>query len=195
MRPIECGGYVSTIFWLCIISLQLYAGSSSQEPMAMRADAEVIKALGSRNPEEAEQARQAVLARGERMIPLLLQNKGDKRDYRGGGFGKETAAWAFLIRESEQKPKKDSPPVLTVEIFSLYLISGLYYGHFDFAEGPVLAYRPKPGKEQVINNNSKMLRRVYEAYAEWVAKVKTEGLAAMRQKKEPPLTGTKFNWW
>ena len=134
--------------------------------------------------------------RGERMIPLLLQNKGDQRPYAGGGLGKETAAWAFMIPKEGKPLRKSDPPVITVEIASLYLISAIYYGRLDFAEGPVLVNRTKSaGERKLLNNDNRQMKRVYDTYADWVKKVKAEGLDALRQRNEPPLAGTRFGWW
>src|SRR5437763_5085019 len=46
-------------------------------------DEQIIQALGSQNQEESHQAAREILARGERMIPLLLCCKGDQRPFYG----------------------------------------------------------------------------------------------------------------
>lgn len=174
-----------------------YGLRAADPKMSKRSDAEVVKALASRDHVEAAGAEAEVIKRGERMIPALLMHKGDRRPYRGGGLGvRKSSGWAFVIPKEGETLKASDPPGLPVEVASLYLISRIYYGNFAFATAPALRYRGMSGEEsKVINNSPDMVRRVHALYEEWVRKTTVVGIGVLRRQNEAPLSGTAFSWW
>src|SRR5262245_21418000 len=89
------------------------------DPARMTNEA-LVAALSSKNGTIAHGAVIEILKRGELMIPMLLECKGNKKAFYGYGLGDPNSA--FLIPVSTGKTKDDRDRVITVEVAALYLI-------------------------------------------------------------------------
>ena len=116
-------------------------------------------------------------------IRCLLKQQGN----RGNG----------LIFQSESHVSQILPTP-SVEISSLYYISHLFYGNYDFARAVALTRSPPKlvGEYSKIEFNSKQdVRKAYLSYRTWFDKVTKLGLDEARKQKLDPLAGSGVSWY
>jgi hypothetical protein len=154
-------------------------------------DEQIIVALKSQNEDKAHQAVEEVMQRGERMIPLLLQTRGDSQAFYGYGLGNHSSA--FAIPSPTGDKKLDEGRVITVEVAALYLISAIYHKTLEFAQAPYLT--DGTSVEWQKFNIPKRVNAAWESVEKWARILKTEGLDSMRAKQCDPLKGSPVSFW
>jgi len=97
---------------------------------------ELLAAFESSKKEQSHQAIIDIVKRGEVMIPLLLQCKGNKNFFYGYGLGHRNSS--FLLPLPTGNRKADEGRVITLEVGALYLISAIFYESLEFAQAPYL---------------------------------------------------------
>ena len=154
-------------------------------------DPELMSAFASTDKETAHQAVVEVMKRGERLIPLLMQRKGDKRPFWGYGLGDPNSA--FLRPLPSGNAKRDESRVLTIEVAALYLISAIFYESLEFAQAAYLT-DDTPVKEHRFNTVARV-SAAWRSVEPWSERLKTEGLKALRSRKDSPLGASKTRFW
>jgi hypothetical protein len=167
--------------------------TKEQSPMQEKNDDEIVAALRSQNRDEATEAVQEVMKRGERMIPLLLRCKGDDHPFLGDGLGHPRAAQ--LISSPSDNENLDKGCVVTIEVTALYLISALYHGRLSFAQSPYLTDVRLPVEKRRALNKPKLIERAWVSVKNWSKVVSSEGLESVRSKGSDPLTGSGVVFW
>jgi hypothetical protein len=172
---------------------QAEAEKKEQNVMKEKADEELIAALGSRNVEEASEAVQEVIKRGEHMIPLLMRTRGNMRVFNGCGLGH--AQSSQLIFSPTGSGKFDEGRVITVEVAALYLISAVYYGKLSFAQSPYLTDLSLPPGKRKAFNSRRLIAKAWASVKIWGTDLEKEGLESLRFKQRDPLRGSGVSFW
>lgn len=183
---------LSSLMLLTSVSCVFSHGTQAKEiVMQDLSDDEIISALSSQIPLEAHHGVKEIFHRGERMIPLLLKRKGDKREFHGYGFGNPLSA--FYVFTPQQNTRVAKGSVITVEVAALYLISGIYYKTLEFAEAPYLT-----DGSNVRNLNFNTSKRVSAAWAsveKWSRSLEKAGMQSLRSTGHSPLKGSLVYFW
>lgn len=148
-------------------------------------DEQVIHALRSKNEAESDRAVKEVLKRGDRMIPLLMQLRGDSHKFSGYGLGQPKAAfYVYKPVGNQQQPKND---VITVEVAALYLTNAIYHESLEFAQAP---YLTDGSNVQDLNNTDERVKMAWDSVEHWSQSLRHDGLASLREKGQEPLRGS-----
>lgn len=197
MSPTEMCHKTRIAFGLAVLLIPLFFGETvnacdGRGPAGQnQSDDEVIAALASRDREEAYRAVEETVKRGERMIPLLLRHKGDRKFFYGYGLGHRDSSFTTPDPASFKGPGDGS--VITVEVAALYLISAIYYQTLEFAQAPYLT-DGTPVKWQKFNTR----KRVASAWASvenWVRLLDKDGLESLRARRHHPLKDSPARFW
>jgi hypothetical protein len=162
-----------------------------KEFMQNQSDNDIIAALASKDEEKAHYAVVGVMKRGERMIPLLVQCKGNKQFFYGYGLGDKSSA--FTTPAPTGTKKLDDGSVITIEVAALYLISAIYYETLEFAQAPYLT-DGTPVQWQKFNT-SERVSKAWDSVEAWMKAFKSGGIESLRSRQQSPLTGSKVHFW
>jgi hypothetical protein len=161
-------------------------------------DIELLEDLSSQDRELSDAAIEEVLKRGERMIPLLIQKKGDQRFVIGTLTRNINAAQVVFSPLSDKKANKrllSKGKLVTVEVAALYLITAIYYNDLYISQSPYLTdYSVTPIKQRAANT-SKVIKKAWESTEKWYQRLKIEGLEKLRKDKEDPFTNSDVGFW
>lgn len=158
-------------------------------------DREVVQRLGSRDPDESYEAARQIFRRGERMIPLLVDLKGDRRPFARGFLGHSSSGdFAFLPEGDDWEEGR----IVTVEVAALYLISAIYFEDFHFGFSGYLKDVTGRQSECITDskgewprsNSRERVERAWSSLESWMAQYSKEGLASLRGHKHHPLAGS-----
>ena len=155
------------------------------------ADSELIEAFASTDKEKSYSAVREIMRRSDTMIPLLLQCKGNKKPFYGYGLGDHNSG--FLIPLPTGNTKRDKDRVITIEVAALYMISAIFYYDLEFAQAPYL-HDDTPIKEHRFNTVERV-SAAWQTVDAWYERVKTNGIATLRSKKDSPLRNGKVRFW
>lgn len=173
---------------LSIIQASEQSAVRPQECLMNLTDKQVAKLIGSRDEQVSYKAAKEVMRRGERMIFLLLENKGNRNRYAWGTLGR---GGDFTLLSTDDKEYEEGR-VVTVDVASLYLIMALYHGDIDFAQTAYL----KGGSvvEDGRYNSQERVQKAWASVEKWIERYKKEGLASLRSLKHDPLadSGLRF---
>lgn len=81
-------------------------------------------------------------------------------------------------------------PKVSVEVYSLYLVSVLVTKNWQFADGVALLDTAKEAKQ----NSPTAVRIAYQLHRQWFRKVRHIGLMKVREEKLLPLSDTRIIW-
>jgi hypothetical protein len=188
--------YTSLILLLLMLGVEQVAAYpqrviAEEQTMQNLTDERIIVELKSHNEEEAHHAVEEIMQRGERMIPLLLQTKGNNQAFYGYGLGNHLAAFAFPSPTGDKK--LDEGRVITVEVAALYLISAIYHKTLEFAQAPYLTDGTSV-KWQKFNTPRRVIS-AWESVEKWARMLKTQGLESLRAKQCDPLKWSVVDFW
>jgi hypothetical protein len=159
-------------------------------------DKRVVAYLTSRDSSEAAEAVNEIMKRGERMIPLLANNKGDGRPFCGiTKLGEWSSGTVVTFDKSE--PCKNSTGT-TVEVASIFLICAIYYDDIEFASPPLLCDYPSPsmdGSCGPVGNNQERINKAWASVEKWIDEFQREGIDSLRSKEKSPLSGSKVSFY
>lgn len=168
-----------------------YGYAAQTVEISSLSDQDLVTAIGSNNDDRAHAAVIEIVNRGERIIPLLMKCKGNKKFYYGYGLGDRNSA--FLLPLPTGNPKEDYARAITIEVAALYLISAIYYQSLEFAQAPYLTDGSRV-KMQRFNTTSRVAK-AWRAVEEWYPRVKSDGLAKLREQKRSPLGKSSVHFW
>jgi hypothetical protein len=171
---------------------------SRDAAVAHLSDAQVVKDLKGSSEKKASRAVHEVMARGGRMIPLLLKLKGDRRCFYGDWELGSHAGCSSRMAPNKRNQCYEWHNASTVEVAALYLIEAVYRDDLKFAQGVTLIERdPEDGQQRldVKMNGREVIARAWETVERWFAEFGHEGLAALRAKKRGPFAGTKLDFY
>ena len=154
-------------------------------------DAELVATFQSKDAEKSYSAVREIMRRSDTMIPLLLQCKGNKKPFYGYGLGDRNSA--FLMPLPTGNTKRDKDRIITIEVAALYMISAIFYYDLEFAQAPYLA-DDTPIKEHRFNTVERV-SAAWQTVDAWYERVKTNGIATLRSKKDSPLRSGKVHFW
>src|SRR5678815_4140284 len=131
---------------ICFVAV--LAQGQSKVSLIARSDSELINELSS--PRGATFAVDEIIHRGARMIPLLLNLKGDQRPaFAALGHHLSATPTMVAINPSDVHPGR----TLTMEVAALYLICAIYYDTVEFAQSPYLSdLRLPASKRDALNS-------------------------------------------
>ena len=159
-------------------------------------DERVINLLMSENPTEAALATEEIFNRGDRMISLLANSKGQRRRFcavqKLGNWGPGTAV-TFL----DNDPCRPSTNV-TTEVASLFLINAIYYNDVEFAGPPLLCYRHTDSRGETQDKCRNDARRIHIAWVSvkrWMKDYRKRGMDALRKSGEDPLFWSRVSFY
>jgi hypothetical protein len=151
-------------------------------------DRELITMLGSRDKYKSFEAARQIFERGDKMISLLVTNKGNRKPFAWGSLGNPQSGSITFAPGDD--PAWDEGRIVTVEVASIYLICAIYKQDFEFGQSAYLR-----SKEEVAFNKYNTTARVSEAWSaieNWIKMMNSEGIATLRERKAEPLAKTKF---
>ena len=162
-----------------------------QKGQPNRTNEQVILAFQSRDERESHRAVEEVLSRGDRMIPLLMQLRGDSRKFSGYGLGDPmTASYIYTTIAGQKQPKGS---VITVEVAAMYLISAIYHESLAFARAPYLT--DGSYVKDLNYNTDECVRMAWDSVEQWSQSLRQEGLVSLRAKGQEPLGGSLVRFW
>jgi hypothetical protein len=193
---------VVLLLWACAAGARAQAPASSYGPRdaadARRSDARVVKDLTGGSEKKASRAVHEVLARGGRMIPLLLKLKGDRRCFMGDWELGSHAGCSSRMAPRKRNRCYGWSNASTVEVAALYLIEAVYLDDLEFAQGATLIERdPADGQQRldVKKNGPEVIARAWGTAESWFAEFGHEGLGALRAKDRGPFAGTRLGFY
>jgi len=164
--------------------------------LSQATDQEVVLALQSPVAALASAAADELVRRGERVIPRLLGSRGNRRPFAGRPPGRHPSLRSVTTPAGGRPTPGTKALNLSMEVVSYYLVSAIYYGRADFAEGPLLIDRSKPADERKpLNHDRRVWQEVRRAYQEWGEALAAADWTRPRRPPGPPLAGTRWAWW
>lgn len=163
-----------------------------------KTDAQLIEALAAPKYEKADAAVDEIMRRGVRMIPLLIQKKGDQRFFRGWLARDPLSATGVAAPFKDPKKNKwliEEGKLVTVEVAALYLITAIYYDSLDIAHSPYLADFSLPEIERKMGNKKPLVERAWKATVEWSERLAASDIATLRAADDVPLWTSKVRFW
>jgi hypothetical protein len=162
-------------------------------------DSDLVELISSPTWEERTAAAEEITKRGERMIPLLIRQKGDKRPLMGGftsgGAGSATAISVPTGKERNDRILMKWGKYVTVEVASLYLITAIYHDGLNFAHSPYLTDYSLPDVKRREANTEKLIKRAWRSVESWAVLLNKEGMKALRAKEHAPLDDGNLGFW
>jgi hypothetical protein len=169
-----------------------------EAPAGRLSDAQVVKDLTGGSEKKASRAVHEVMARGGRVLPLLLKLKGDRRCFMGDWELGSHAGCSVRMRPNKRNQCYEWGSASTVEVAALYLIEAVYRNDLEFAQGVTLIERdPEDGQQRldVKKNGREVIARAWGTVEKWFAEFGREGLEALRAKERGPFAGTKLDFY
>ncbi|HSL52764.1 MAG TPA: hypothetical protein VK868_00155 [Pyrinomonadaceae bacterium] len=163
--------------------------SNLQEQMSNKSDSELINDLYS--PRGAL-AGDEIVRRGVRMIPLLLNLKGDERtSYASVGHHLSATATTVATNPIDI----ESGRVLTMEVTGIYLICAIYHNTVEFAQSPYLTDLKLPAGKRKARNTPDLVARAWQSVEEWNRRLEATTIRKLRSRKDDPLKGSGLAFW
>jgi hypothetical protein len=173
--------------------------ASRDAAAARMSDAQVMKELTGGSEKKASRAVHEVMARGGRMIPLLLKLKGDRRCFYGDWELGSHAGCSSRMAPGRRDMCYEWNNASTVEVAALYLMEALYRNDLEFAQGATLMERdPEDTGQQRLDvklNGREVIARAWETAEKWFAEFGRESLEALRAKDRGPFAGTMLGFY
>jgi len=164
--------------------------SNLQKSLIAKSDSELINELSSLRG--ANNARDEIVQRGARMIPLLLNVKGDQRPALTA-LGHHLSATPTRVALS---PSDVEPGItLTMEVAALYLICAIYHNTVEFAQSPYLTDLRLPVGKRDARNSPELLARAWQSVEEWSRRLDGTTIKKLRSSKDDPLHGSGVAFW
>ena len=175
---------------LSIFIVAFAAQGQGNVSLISKSDSELVNELSSRRG--ATDARDEIVRRGVRLIPLLLKVKGDKRPaYTALGFHLSATPTRIANTPPDVVPGK----TLTMEVAALYLICAIYHNSVEFAQSPYLTDRRLPANRRTTLNSPELLARAWQSVEEWSKRLDSSTIEKLRSLKDEPLRGSGVGFW
>jgi hypothetical protein len=161
-------------------------------------DIQLIEELATTDYAKANATVDEILNRGVRIVPLLVQKRGDQRFFRGSLSRDQQAA--VLVAVPTGNPNKDkrllkSGKLVTVEVAAIYLITAIYYNSLNIAQSPYLTDLSLPSVKRDMANTSKRVDRAWKAVEGWHQRLASSDIANLRSKDDYPLSTANVDFW
>ncbi len=164
--------------------------SNLQRQMNSKSDYDLVNDLSS--PREAVPAGDEIVRRGVRMIPLLLNVKGDQRRS-FASLGHHLSATATTVETNP--PDVEPGRILTMEVTALYLICAIYHNTVEFAQSPYLTDQRLPAGKRKARNTPDLVARAWQSVEEWRRRLDSTTISKLRSRKDDPLKGSGVAFW
>lgn len=160
---------------------------NEEKALIKMSDEELVKTLASDKRTSFEAAKE-IMRRGDKMMPLLVANKGNKQPYAEGSLGNPNSGDITFLPGDDKDWEEDR--IITVEVASLYLISALYFQNFEFGRSAYI----KDDEEVEFNkyNTDERVDKAWRYTENWLERMKLEGVSSLREKKISPLDESGF---
>jgi hypothetical protein len=176
------------VFMIYFFSISLAAFSQTNTKanvsLTTLSDMELISKFGSEEKIDKTPIAIEIFSRGEKMIPFLMNLKGNRLIYDGYCLGDPNGADSIsLIPVVEGS-------VVYIEVAALYLINAIYFNNLHFANVPYLSDKKQDkvtGLKSNDYNSSKRLKKAWDSTEKWFKKVQKEGLEKLKVSNEFPL--------
>jgi hypothetical protein len=141
----------------------------------------------------------AVIARGERMVQLLVKLRGDETQILPLGLMNPDSAQSLKLVGRPYPNAKSAYDTegdfFTKEIAALYLICAIYHQNLRFAQNPLLTDLSVPSEQRRAKNTKKLVDRAWDAVEVWTEALRKEGMNSLRRKGHHPLRGSQVAFW
>jgi hypothetical protein len=162
-------------------------------------DAQLVERLAAPDTRTANAAIDEIMSRGERMIPLLMKLRGDRRYFNGSlSRGSEESSTSIPAPSSDPRTNRwllKRGKLLTVEAAALYLITAIYHGTLQFADSPYLTDLSLPEVERRQGNTTGLIKRAWKSTAAWHGRLSASGLAKLKAADDHPLKAASVRFW
>lgn len=184
----------------CVFVLSAPANCQQQKNtgIEMITDTQILENLASQDRELADTAVEEILKRGERMIPLLIQKKGDERFVLAKLTRSENSGQAIYLPSPDKKSNKrllKQGKLVTVEVAALYLITAIYYNDLFISQSPYLTDFSLPKEKRRAANTKEVVNKAWEATESWYKRVKIDGMEKLRKDEEYPFRKSEVKFW
>lgn len=170
-----------------------------ERPAGTPTDTQLVERLAAPEPATANAAVDEVLSRGERMIPLLMKLKGDRRYFNGSlARGSEESSTSIPAPSSDPKVNRwllKRGKLVTVEVAALYLVTAIYRGTLNIADSPYLTDLSLPGFKQRQGNTTGLIKRAWRSTTAWQKRLAAAGLAKLKADDDDPLKAASVRFW
>lgn len=174
-------------------------GATNGQPAVTQAteatDAQLIERLASPDHRTADAAAAAILSRGERMIPLLMKLRGDRRPFSGGLTSSPSSSAFVFVPDGGEKKALEEGRRVTVEVSALFLITAIYHGTLSIAQSPFLTDLKLPEVRRRSVNSKRLVERAWNSTADWQRRLEASGLAKLKAENDYPLKAASVRFW
>jgi len=184
-----------------ITGLAVFCGlalsSSAQVNTAVEMDEQLLDKFASTQQVEANAAAIEIFKRGEKMMPLLLRQKGNTSLFYGNFNLDPPAMFIWLPTGDKIRDKKLSKDGLltTMEVASLFMINAIFYKDMDFAQTSYLVDLSLPSEQQKAANKSYLVKKAWNAVEIWSQKLEKEGIKKLRESRTPPFNDSDIRFY
>ncbi|MDQ3908534.1 MAG: hypothetical protein M3268_09340 [Acidobacteriota bacterium] len=194
------------LFASVLLSLAGAAGAGARQPQTRPAapaasesvsDAQIAKELAGTNKDKASRATREVVRRGGRMIPLLMELKGNRQCFYGDMALGSHAGCSARFMPKKRDGCYEASYSSTIEVAALFLIEAVYRNDLEFAQGATLADWEASGevRTDIKYNEHELIARAWAAAEVWRKELDREGLDALRAKESGPFAGTRIGFY
>ena len=172
---------------ICVVAV---IAKGTQNQLITKSDSELINALSSIR--ESTGATDEIVHRGVRMIPLLLNVKGDQRPaFAPLGHHLSATPTRVAIKPSDVVPGE----TLTMEVAALYLICAIHHNTVEFAQSPYLTDLRLPVGKRDARNTRELVARAWQFVEEWSRRLDGTTIKKLRSRGDDPLKGSGVAFW
>lgn len=184
-----------------ILGLSILGGLAVSMPGQVKRnlemEAKLLEKLASTKQAEADSAAKEVLRLGEKMIPALLQKRGDTALF-FGTFG--LAPDTMFIHRPTNDASRDrillqDGKLVTIEVASLFLINAIYFEDMNFSQTPYLVDFSLPSEQQKAANKKFLVEKAWNAVEAWSQKLNSEGIKKLRETKTSPFEDADLSFY
>jgi hypothetical protein len=191
--------------WLVLLGIAALFGSAAhaqemkgRTTTVTKSDAQVMEDLTSKDRHTVNAAVDETIRRGARMLPLLVQKKGDKSVFVGSLTRNPESA--KLVFGPTGDPKRDRKMLkegefVTVEVAAIYLIASIYRDSLRIAQSPYLTDLSLPDEKRRAANKEALIRRAWKSIEAWNQRLKSSSLEKLRSEDDDPLAAADVDFW
>ena len=198
LGPAMIGQRILPLLFIIALHSTIFSQVTNDDDITRVSDPQLIESLASKDIEVANAAIEEVLKRGERLIPLLIQKKGDQRFVLGRLTRSENASTIVFTPSTNSRRNSKllrEGKLITVEVAALYLITAIFYNDLYISQTPYLTDLSLAPEKRRSANTEEVVEKAWESTEAWFQKLEATGLEKLRKENEYPFRKGKVRFW